>query len=682
MSDSPAPTMTCSHCGTTFPAAEQDERCPTCLRASGLVRAADTSPPAKTGGGFGPVLLGLVALGVAIWSWAGSRAPEPSPSPAKSARPPQASSVLASVPTALRLEPQAVGGAIQLVADRLPREAAAVVDAVRQARTKGLLPARGDEDDLLGAPRSAASLSGALDGETTPPAGGFELATLAGAVLTARLGPGVTYGVDPAHPGTATSLLERRYLVRHGEASWMALDGEAVGTVVVLSDAEFLGNALALRALSALLEDDAELAAKASQQARALAPEDAAIVFAAGQVQLATGLVDMGLSTMERAAKIQSDAQTWIALGIAAMHAEKPFKAHQYLSRAATTDPRLADPHLGLAQLALERLATTPRSGQGQVLGEVERHVAAAEAADDHAPGLGALKAQLAALAGDMEGAERLLREEAKRFPDDPTAWLNLAQFLEGEERDEAALAALEEGAREANKSAPLHQALGAVLAQEGRLEEALSALEAALAIDPSDAELRPQLAQLHHALGDEGKARGLLEDQISIHGDDWTTKLLLAQLELDAGETRLAAEHIDAVLDTRPDHPEALLVRYALALRTDKGVSDARANAIRVVGSRTEVAQILLEQGFAQEGERLLREAIERSPEDGLAPVLLAAVLVATDREREAEALKIQALATAASDADRDAMASHFDAAFEQAREARAESAAQLAPP
>jgi Tfp pilus assembly protein PilF len=575
-----------------------------------------------------------------------------------------------------------VGGAIQLVADRLPRDAQAVVDAVREARSKGLLPPRGVEDDLHGAPRSAASLSGALDGETTPGAGNFEVATLAGAVLTARLGPGVSYGVDETHPGTATSLLDRRYLVRHGETPWLALDGEDSGTVVALDEAGFLANALAWRALSALLEDETDLAAQASQQARALAPEDAAIVFVAGQVQLATGLVDMGLSTMERAAKIRSDAQTWIALGVAAMHAEKPFKAHQYLARAATADPRLADPHIGLAQLGLERLAITPRSGHAKVLEEVERHVAAAEVADAVAAGLGALKAQLAAVAGDTAGAERLLREEAKRYPQDPLVWLNLAQFFEGEEREDAALAALEEGAREAKQSAPLHQALGAVLAQAGRLEEALSALEAALVLEPSDVEIRPQLAQIHHALGDVAKARGLLEDQLSAHSEDWTTKLLLAQLELDAGETGLAREHIDAVLATRPDHREALLVRYALALRTQEGVSDARTHAIRVVGSRTEVAQILLEQGFAQEGERLLREVMERSPEDGLAPVLLAAVLVATDREREARAVQTQALATAANEAERARMSAQFAAAFEQAREARAESARELAPP
>ena len=198
------------------------------------------------------------------------------------------------------------------------------------------------------------------------------------------------------------------------------------------------------------------------------------------------------------------------------MHAQKPFKAHQYLQKAVSSNPELAEPHLGLAQLALERLAITPRSGQGAVIEEVKGHIAAAEKADAQAVGIGALKAQVAALAGDKAEAERLLREETKAHGEDPIAWLNLAQFLEGEDRSEAALSVLEEGAQRANKSAPLFQALGSVLAEAGRLDESLAALEAALAIDPSDDELRPQLAQLHHARGEVAKARTLLEDQMA----------------------------------------------------------------------------------------------------------------------------------------------------------------------
>jgi tetratricopeptide (TPR) repeat protein len=632
-------------------------------------------------GGFMMVLGALVLAGLAAWWWAGSKTATPDAATPRSSRT-VPSVVLATVPAELRLTPDAVAGSIQMVSDRLPRDAGAIVAAVVAARANGNLPERDLEDDLHGAPRSAAALAGALDGERSPSASTFEVATLAGSALTARMGEGVAYGFDPSVSGSATNLLERRYVIRHGEGPWMALDQEPLGEIVPLSESDVLSNALALRALSALLEDEATLASKASQQARALAPEDGAVVFIAGQVQLATGLVDMGLSTMERATSMGSDVQTWIALGVAAMHAEKPFKAHQYLQKAVTANPALAEPHLGLAQLALERLAITPRSGQEAVIGEVNKHIGAAEKADAGAAGIGALKAQVAALAGDTAEAERLLREETGAHGQDPIAWLNLAQFLEGENRSEAALSVLEEGAQKANRSAPLFQALGSVLAEAGRLQESLAALEAALAIDPSDDELRPQLAQLHHALGDVAKARALLEDQLSSHEDDWTTKLLLAQIELDAGEMAIAKEHLNQVLRLRPDHPDATLIRYVLALRMKEGVSDARAAAIRVVGSRSDVAQILLEQGMVKEGERLLRSAMEKEPEDGLAPVLLSAVLIATARDAEAETLKAETLKSAADDTERAKMVQHFEAAFEQAHEARIERARELATP
>ena len=671
----------CSHCGATFEAPDESGRCPECLRASGLVRATDKEQQPDPQGRFMYVLLGLVGVGLAIWWWAGNQAPVAEVSTPRATNS-SGSAVLATVPDELRLQPDAVSGAIQMVAERLPRDPAKIVAAVAQARAAGRLPERDLEDDLHGAPRSAAALVGALDGEQSPSASTFEVATLAGAMLNARLGEGVSYGYDAAAQGSATNLMERRYAVRHGGGAWLSLDTEAVSSITEMSAADLLANALALRALSALLEDDATLASKASQQARALSPEDAAVVFAAGQVQLATGLVDMGLSTMERAATMRSDVQTWIGLGVAAMHADKPFKAHQYLKKAVGKDPSLAEPHLGLAQLALERLAITPRSGQPAVIDEVNGHISEAEKADPKAAGIGALKAQVAALAGDKEEAERLLREETRAHASDPIVWLNLAQFLEGEQRSEAALAVLEEGAQAANKSAPLFQALGSVLAEAGRLEESLAALESALAIDPSDDELRPQLAQLHYARGEVAKARTFLEDQLSNHPDDWTTKLLLAQIELDSGEMAVAQEHLNEVLRLRPDHPEATLIRFVLALRLKEGVSDARAAAIRVLGSRSEVAQVLLEQGVVEEGERLLREAMEKEPEDGLAPVLLSAVLIATHRDAEAEKLKADTLNSAADDTERAKMIQHFDAAFEQAHAARNERAREQATP
>ena len=60
---------------------------------------------------------------------------------------------------------------------------------------------------------------------------------------------------------------------------------------------------------------------------------------------------------------------------------------------------------------------------------------------------------------------------------------------------------------------------------------------------------------------------------------------------------------------------------------------------------------------------------------------LLLSAVLIATDRLAEAERLKDETLKSAA-DTERAKMIKHFDAAFEQAHEARRERLKELAAP
>ena len=130
-----------------------------------------------------PVLGALIVVGLAVWWWAGTRSPAVELTKPHSERT-SISAVLASVPDEFRLTPDAVAGSIKMLSDRLPRDPGAIVAAVVAARKSGKLPDRDLEDDLHGAPRSAAALAGALDGEVSPPASTFEVATLAGAVLT------------------------------------------------------------------------------------------------------------------------------------------------------------------------------------------------------------------------------------------------------------------------------------------------------------------------------------------------------------------------------------------------------------------------------------------------------------------------------------------------------------------
>jgi thioredoxin-like negative regulator of GroEL len=106
----------------------------------------------------------------------------------------------------------------------------------------------------------------------------------------------------------------------------------------------------------------------------------------------------------------------------------------------------------------------------------------------------------------------------------------------------------------------------------------------------------------------------------------------------------------------------------------------------VAALGQRSTLAQHLLEQGFFTEGEALLREAIAEEPADGLAPVLLTVVLVATGRAEEAAKVRAATLARAEDDAARRSLEEQFDAAERQALEVQraqhGQGAAPEAPP
>ncbi|MCB9727503.1 MAG: tetratricopeptide repeat protein [Deltaproteobacteria bacterium] len=669
----------CSSCSTEFtldPA--EPKRCPSCMRASGLVEHHDA--PARSAAGRTPLIAAVVVVvlagaGVAAWFALRSEpATEPGTTPPGLAAAREATDPLTQVPEELRSSADEPTGAVQLVAQRLSADPDALVRAVAAARESGALPVRPDDDGFFGAPRSAADLAPALDGKAAPTSGTLELALLARAMLAARdLGP-VTYGVDDSGPGAATDLARRRYLVRVEGGEWLAPDGKPVDASAVrpLDPAGVLANELAWRALGAVESGELELAAKASQQARALAPDDAAIAFATGRVQVAGGLGEMGLSAMESAAAKRSDGRTWFVLATVALGADQPFKAHQYLTRAVEADPTMVDAYVLMAQLALERLEVTPEEQRPTLIEQIQKHVADARAQDPNARGVRIIEAQLAAIADDLPKAEQLLVEETRLHPDDAQAWLVLAQFLASSGRASEAVEKLQQAADSGVAGPEVQEALGAMLANEGRLSEAAKALERALEMEPGNQHLRPQLAQLDKELGDMDRARALLQEQLRLVPGDAQAPLLLAQLEMDAGDFAAAEKALATALIARPDDPDALVLRYLVAIRTHKGEEAARDKALAALGKRSALAQHLLEQGFFPEGEVLLREAIKEEPSDGLAPVLLTVVLVATGRAEEAAAVRADALARAEDDEARKALSEQFDAAERQALEVR----------
>jgi tetratricopeptide (TPR) repeat protein len=434
-----------------------------------------------------------------------------------------------------------------------------------------------------------------------------------------------------------------------------------------MAPTEVAANFGALAARAAHASGDLDAASKRGHEAARLAPGDAAVHFSLGLIQIDSGLDDIGIQTLEAAARTAGDAGTWYALGVAALQTGQHFKSFQHLQKAAEIDPAYAEPVVMLAQLTLARLETTPQDQIPVVVAEAAGHLDKAAARNPDVPGLRTLRAQLAVVAGKLEEAERLVREEVKLHPAEDGGWLALAQLLLQTERNQAAREELETAAKREDTGPDVLVLLADLEVQEQRLALAIPPLERALALVPASDQLRPKLAQVHHLLGRTDEARRLLEEHLA-RFDATEARLLLAQLEIDAQHYE-AAEAALAKAEARGDMPnEVAILRYFAALRSGAAKDQAKAKAIATLGTRSELAQVLLTHGIWEEAEALLREALREDVQDEQAPVMLYAMLLSKGRGEDAEKLAKDVIATTP-EASREEAKRRFEQAREEAQ-------------
>ncbi len=279
--------------------------------------------------------------------------------------------------------------------------------------------------------------------------------------------------------------------------------------------------------------------------------------------------------------------------------------------------------------------------------------------------------------------AETLLREEIGLRKNEPGPRIDLVRFLEATQREQEAMEVLQKAIEEDGVSGgELHQLHGAYLVRNGQLFQAEKAFQRAYELQPGLQNLRLQLAQLKKASGQMEQARALLLEHIDKGFSKTQGQLLLAQLEIDDKQYEAASKLLTAIIKTEPNHQEAILLNYILALSRDEGVAEARRLAIEALKNRSSVAQVLLEQGMHVEAEKLLREALVEEPEEATAPVMLAGLMLATERQDEANKLRADTMAKMTDDENRKLMESLFDTAFSQAREYLEAAKAAMAAP
>jgi len=616
---------------------------------------------------------GVAGIAIALWL---TLAPNRIVGPTDDAttRPPASNdpreAVRADVPEALGVSPDGVSPGTRTLAATLPPDATAAASSIAQARKDGILPARAVPGSAVGAPRSAGELGDALAKKQRMQASSFELTTLLGSVLRSR-GGSIEYGAVPKTRFDATELLARRFVVRLKNGAWLSPDGGPSEGAVVLSDLDYLGHVLAFRALGAIAKKDGDTASRAAGLARRLLPDDPAVAFVVGDAQVLNGLTDESRRTYLKAASVNSDAMTWYRLAARARAELRPFKADEYFKKSVDDDASFAAPHVGLAELALERLAVTPTDEHPKLLASVKEAITDAEKADPGAAGIRIIKAHLTSLDGKNDESRALLEEEVKLHPEEEMSFVMLANVYATERKDAEALKTLEDALAAGHETDDVYQGLGMLYAVLNRFDEAKKAFARALELDPEDSTYRLQLAQLERESGNVDKTRALLEAQVAKFPEDPMGGLLLAQVELANEQPGKAKIQVDKVLAHDPNNKEAILLDYLIGVVIEKPSPEARTKAVAMIGSRRKLAELLLQNGLTSEAEVVLKDALTAEASDLVAPVLLVAIYIATNRAGDATTLRAATLGKLEPD-KRAELEKLFDDAIAQALKAQ----------
>jgi eukaryotic-like serine/threonine-protein kinase len=221
----------------------------------------------------------------------------------------------------------------------------------------------------------------------------------------------------------------------------------------------------------------------------------------------------------------------------------------------------------------------------------------------------------------DPREAGRCFAAAAALRPDSPLGWSNLGAALAYEGRVEEAVAALREARRVRPDFTAGARELVQYLVWVGKLEEARAELEAALRLRPDSPMLATERAGLLVAEGKADEAEAAYRDVLDRHPEWVLARLGLAQLLTRAGRTDEALRLLADAERTHPDLPELHRTRgEALARRDDAAGAlaayrkEVDLNPRRAAG-RAYLGIFLLAQGQKEEAVKALRQAVELAP-------------------------------------------------------------------
>ncbi|EXJ15619.1 tetratricopeptide repeat protein [Imhoffiella purpurea] len=228
----------------------------------------------------------------------------------------------------------------------------------------------------------------------------------------------------------------------------------------------------------------------------------------------------------------------------------------------------------------------------------------------------------------------------------------------------------------------------GMIRAKKGDMEAGIADAEAALAMDPKSRDALVLLAEIRRSQNELAEAEGLLQTAVEAHPDDVSLRVMLASILLANGEPASARQQLEQAAKQEPDQlahvarlvafdtQQGQLARAEETLKTliaarpndeqprllyvqwvmqQKGI-DSAAEALKDFISkypdryslRFALADLYRKSGKADEAIAVYREIADRDEGGGdraRARGLLAGLLLATDRQDEAESLVAEVL-------------------------------------
>jgi predicted O-linked N-acetylglucosamine transferase (SPINDLY family) len=353
------------------------------------------------------------------------------------------------------------------------------------------------------------------------------------------------------------------------------------------------------------------------ENALAIEPDDANVMFRLGVLDMQTGANDSALRWLDEALKLApATAKYHFVRGHVLAAAQRLSEAIDAYRQALAIDPASADVLCALAS-ALQSSADYPAA--------IEAYTAALALEPAHSDALNNL-GNCHRQQGDTNAAEAAYRRALALHPDDANALTNLGTLLESSGRQDEALALLDAAVRAAPASPHALVNLGVALQQRGESTEAAALLTRAMELDPAVPEAAYNLANALHALGRRREAAAHYQRAIAqtpTHADAHNNLGIVYQ---ESGAHDDAEQAFNTAIRLRPGFVAAL--NNAATLKRKLGrIVEAEAHLREALSidpahsvTHNNLGNVLKDQGRLDDGIDSYRRALASDPDNVIA--------------------------------------------------------------